>query len=321
MREFFETEMSADAAHRERWRKGLTEAEQERITEPLRGDARRGSSAEGYHCAPGAAPLLRAQLTLGRPTGPSRTPRILFTTSNGTGLGHLTRSMAIARRLARRVEPLFLTLSAAAPVVERMGFPVEYVASYATPARGNDYRWSRRLRGAPAGGDRRGRPGGDRLRRHPPLRGAARRAAAPTRRGLVPAAAVEARARAGCRCGRAGAFDAVLEPGELAAVRGPRPDGRASRPRPPRRARSCSSSARELLAASRGRGRARARPGADQRAGRARAGGGGARGDRRARSSTWPAATGSRSRRCRRRWPRPTIGARRGSSSCARPTR
>ena len=54
--------------------------------------------------------------------------RILFTTSNGTGLGHLTRSMAIARRLPDGVEPLFLTLSAAAPVVEEMGFPVEYVA-------------------------------------------------------------------------------------------------------------------------------------------------------------------------------------------------
>ena len=80
---------------------------------------------------PGAAPARR---------------RILFTTSNGTGLGHLTRSMAIARRLDSGLEPLFLTLSAAAPVVEGMGFAVEYVASYATPGSGNDYRWSRRLR-------------------------------------------------------------------------------------------------------------------------------------------------------------------------------
>ena len=72
--------------------------------------------------------------------------RVLFTTSNGTGLGHLTRSMAIARRLGDELEPLFFTLSAAAPVVERMGFAVEYAPSYATPASGNDYRWSRRLR-------------------------------------------------------------------------------------------------------------------------------------------------------------------------------
>ena len=35
--------------------------------------------------------------------------RILFVSSNGTGLGHLTRSMAIARRL-EGMEPLFFTL-------------------------------------------------------------------------------------------------------------------------------------------------------------------------------------------------------------------
>jgi UDP:flavonoid glycosyltransferase YjiC (YdhE family) len=73
--------------------------------------------------------------------------RILFVTSNGTGLGHLTRSMAIARRLPPEFEPLVLTLSAAAPVVREAGFPVEYVASYATPGAGSDWRWSRRLRG------------------------------------------------------------------------------------------------------------------------------------------------------------------------------
>ena len=73
--------------------------------------------------------------------------RILFVTSNGTGLGHLTRAMSIARRLDSSLEPLVLTLSAAAPVVHEAGFPVEYVASYATPGAGSDWRWSRRLRG------------------------------------------------------------------------------------------------------------------------------------------------------------------------------
>ena len=72
--------------------------------------------------------------------------RILFISSNGTGLGHLTRSMAIARRL-EGLEPLFFTLSAAAPVVREQGFPVEYAASYSTPGAGSDWRWSRRLRG------------------------------------------------------------------------------------------------------------------------------------------------------------------------------
>ncbi|MDQ3759111.1 MAG: UDP-N-acetylglucosamine--LPS N-acetylglucosamine transferase [Actinomycetota bacterium] len=73
--------------------------------------------------------------------------RILFLSSNGTGLGHLTRSMAIARRLDPRLEPLFFTLSGAAPVVAQQGFEVEFAASYATPTAGSDWRWSRRLRG------------------------------------------------------------------------------------------------------------------------------------------------------------------------------
>jgi sulfotransferase family protein len=51
MREFFESEMSADAAHRERWRKGLTEAEQEEIVDLYETTLDR-LEAEGYHCAP-----------------------------------------------------------------------------------------------------------------------------------------------------------------------------------------------------------------------------------------------------------------------------
>jgi UDP-N-acetylglucosamine--N-acetylmuramyl-(pentapeptide) pyrophosphoryl-undecaprenol N-acetylglucosamine transferase len=69
----------------------------------------------------------------------------MFVSSNGTGLGHLTRSMAIARRLDPVVEPLFVTLSRAAPVVRDMGFPVEYMASHGSPGAGSDWRWSRRI--------------------------------------------------------------------------------------------------------------------------------------------------------------------------------
>jgi UDP:flavonoid glycosyltransferase YjiC (YdhE family) len=71
--------------------------------------------------------------------------RIMFVSSNGTGLGHLTRSMAIARRLDRDTESLFVTLSRAAPVVRDMGFPVEYMASHNSPTVGSDLRWSRRM--------------------------------------------------------------------------------------------------------------------------------------------------------------------------------
>ncbi len=141
--------------------------------------------------------------------------RILFLTSNGTGLGHLTRSMAIARRLSAEVEPLFLTLSAAAPVVRRMGFAVEYVAPYASPGSGNDYRWSRRLRSrlraaiAEAGPDVIVFDG-----THPyeALLGALRSdsVAVWCRRPLWKPGSSRV------PLGRAGAFDAVLEPGELA---------------------------------------------------------------------------------------------------------
>jgi UDP:flavonoid glycosyltransferase YjiC (YdhE family) len=143
--------------------------------------------------------------------------RVLFLSSNGTGLGHLTRSMAIARRLDS-LQPLFLTLSGAAPVVREQGFPVEYVASYSTPGAGSDWRWSRRLRG--------------RLRR-------ALAEAEPSvvvfdgahpYQGLIDALpAAKGARRVWCRrpmwkpgsnrgaLGREGFFDHVLEPGEFAA--------------------------------------------------------------------------------------------------------
>ena len=51
VREFFEAEMSSDAAHRERWRTGLSEAEQASIVELYEATLAR-LEAEGYHCAP-----------------------------------------------------------------------------------------------------------------------------------------------------------------------------------------------------------------------------------------------------------------------------
>ncbi len=72
--------------------------------------------------------------------------RLLFVTSNGTGLGHLTRGMAIVRRMGEEIEPTFLTLSAAAPVVDQMGFPVEYFPSHTAAAAESPRRWDRRLR-------------------------------------------------------------------------------------------------------------------------------------------------------------------------------
>ena len=53
--------------------------------------------------------------------------RIAFITSNGVGLGHLTRLLCIARRLPPTVDPIFVTMSQAFGIVRDFGFPVEYV--------------------------------------------------------------------------------------------------------------------------------------------------------------------------------------------------
>ena len=61
---------------------------------------------------------------------PGRAPRtVLFVSDNGDGLGHITRLMAIARRLPPDVRPVFLTLSEAHQTVRGQGFAVEYFPS------------------------------------------------------------------------------------------------------------------------------------------------------------------------------------------------
>lgn len=145
--------------------------------------------------------------------------RVLFATSNGTGLGHLNRALAIARRLPADVEPSFFTLSQAAPVVARQGYPVEYLASYRRPASGTDRAWSLRLRALLELLLDERRPDlvvFDGVHPYRPLTHVLSARGAPRsiwcrrpmwRRGSAPAP-----------LRRAGAFDAVLEPGELAAA-------------------------------------------------------------------------------------------------------
>jgi UDP:flavonoid glycosyltransferase YjiC (YdhE family) len=81
------------------------------------------------------AHVARVAALLDRPVPPlipagreSAGTRILFVSSNGAGVGHLMRLMAMARR-ARHAEPLFLTLSQAVGVVHEQGYPVEYLPS------------------------------------------------------------------------------------------------------------------------------------------------------------------------------------------------
>jgi competence ComEA-like helix-hairpin-helix protein len=54
---------------------------------------------------------------------------ILFITSNGVGMGHLTRAMAIARRLPEGLTPIVLTMSKGLPIAREQGFYCEYFPS------------------------------------------------------------------------------------------------------------------------------------------------------------------------------------------------
>ncbi len=151
-------------------------------------------------------------------------PRVLFATSNGTGLGHLNRAMAIARRLPASYSSSFFTLSAAAPVVAAEGWDVDYLSSYRRPASGTDRAWNLRLGAmleqvlAEREPDLVVFDGVHPYRALTHLLSA--RGAPPSiwcRRPMWRAGSSVAPLR------RAGAFDAVLEPGELAETRDPGP--------------------------------------------------------------------------------------------------
>jgi len=58
------------------------------------------------------------------------TARLLFVSSNGVGMGHLSRLLAVARRLPDSVEAVFLTMSQALPVIQQFGFHAEHVPSH-----------------------------------------------------------------------------------------------------------------------------------------------------------------------------------------------
>lgn len=62
---------------------------------------------------------------------PKRPRTVLFMTSNGVGLGHLTRCLAVARRCPPGIEPVFVTLSQGARLAEEAGFATEYLPFHA----------------------------------------------------------------------------------------------------------------------------------------------------------------------------------------------
>ena len=58
---------------------------------------------------------------------------VLLVTSNGVGLGHLSRVMAIAQQLKDDFEPVIFTLSSAISIPISQGFRTEYLRSHDAP--------------------------------------------------------------------------------------------------------------------------------------------------------------------------------------------
>lgn len=62
-----------------------------------------------------------------RPAQPATRPKVLYLTSNGVGMGHLTRALASARRLQPRADPVVATMSKGFSVAARDGIEAEYI--------------------------------------------------------------------------------------------------------------------------------------------------------------------------------------------------
>jgi hypothetical protein len=95
--------------------------------------SRRGSALVAKRFGP-STHVARLRNLIGRPrrsvaaaSAPRRKRRILLVTSNGIGIGHLTRMLAVARRCPQPLEPVFLTFSQAIRIVREQGFLVEYL--------------------------------------------------------------------------------------------------------------------------------------------------------------------------------------------------
>jgi UDP:flavonoid glycosyltransferase YjiC (YdhE family) len=56
-------------------------------------------------------------------------PRIVLFNINGSGLGHLSRCLAYARRMQGRARPIFFSLASAVEIIEEMGFEADYFVS------------------------------------------------------------------------------------------------------------------------------------------------------------------------------------------------
>ncbi len=70
--------------------------------------------------------------------------RVLFFNINGSGLGHMNRCLAYARRLRGRVQPVFFSLASAIEIIEEMGFEADYFVSHYWSA-SSSFSWNSEL--------------------------------------------------------------------------------------------------------------------------------------------------------------------------------
>lgn len=89
-------------------------------------------------------PSMRPLLGFGPPAA-NTGPPVLFMSSNGVGMGHLTRLLAVALRCEPRVRPHFFSLSTGAAVIDDFELPWEHLTSYTAPGIGRGT-WERVLR-------------------------------------------------------------------------------------------------------------------------------------------------------------------------------
>ena len=99
------------------------------VADPVirRGVHRAATSAAGRFFGPAPIAPVKSPLIQARREKP-QTPVALFLSSNGTGMGHVTRLLAVARRL-KNVEPVFVSMAQAIEPIESFGYTAEYVSS------------------------------------------------------------------------------------------------------------------------------------------------------------------------------------------------
>lgn len=71
-------------------------------------------------------------------------PKIIFFNINGSGMGHLTRCLAYARRLQEDADCVFFSLASAIEIIEEMGFSADYFVSHFWSAN-SSYAWNSEL--------------------------------------------------------------------------------------------------------------------------------------------------------------------------------